>query len=214
MRKLDLTGQKFGRLMVVSEALKIGNRTRWYCLCVCGNTTVVDGSNLRQGYTQSCGCFHLEITSARNGTHHQTQTRLFHIWMSMKARCQNPKNPSWKYYGGRGIKICSEWLSSFECFANWAKTHGYSDSLSIDRINVNGDYRPENCRWATNKLQARNKTDNVFYKGRCLADWCEELGISRRTVDRRIHRSHWPIEKALFTPVINQKRRTLEKTQN
>lgn len=210
MNKLNLIGQKFGRLMVISEAPKQKRCIQWNCLCDCGAKTIVSTSNLRAGYTKSCGCLHLEIISLRNGTHHQTKTRLFHIWMGMKARCQNPNSPAWENYGGRGIRVCGEWLSNFESFAKWAKAHGYDDSLSLDRINVNGNYDPSNCRWTTARQQARNTRKNVFYKGRCLADWCNELGISNRTVDRRLHRGHWTIEKALFTPVRHKNCKTTE----
>ena len=204
MKKIDLLGRRFGRLTVISEAAKIKKRIRWLCLCDCGKTKIIDGSNLRNGYTRSCGCLHSEVIKAANSTHKQAKTRLYHIWMNMKARCLNPKNKSWNRYGGRGIKVCGEWLEDFERFSRWAKTNGYSEELSIDRIDVNGNYEPNNCRWATPQKQARNTRKNVFYKGRCLAEWCHELGISPTTVDRRLHRSHWPIEKALFTPVFRK----------
>lgn len=201
MKKIDLTGQRFGRLLVISEAAQIEKRVRWNCLCDCGNTKVVDSSNLRMGYTKSCGCLHTETTSKVNGTHHDSKSRLFHIWMSMKARCSNPRLKSYKNYGARGIDVCLLWRTSYESFHDWAVQHGYSDKLSIDRIDVNKGYTPENCRWTTSKEQCRNTRRNICFNGKCIAEWCEETGIDKRTVYQRIRAYKWPLEKAIFTPV-------------
>lgn len=207
MRKIDFIGRRFGRLVVISEAPKHGKNRKWNCLCDCGRSVVVFGDNLKRGLTRSCGCLHSEITQNVNSTHKESKTRLFHIWQNMKARCSNPSRLDWKNYGGKGISVCEEWRNSYESFRDWANNNGYRDDLTIDRINVYGNYEPENCRWITNKEQQRNTRSNVLYKGKCIAEWCEQTGIDTRTVNRRIKVYGWPIEKALFTPVMHSRTR-------
>lgn len=134
-------------------------------------------------------------------THRESHTPLHNTWLGMKVRCFDANHSKWNYYGGRGITVCDEWRSSYETFRDWALANGYRKGLTLDRIDVNGNYCPENCRWATRKEQARNRRSNVFYKGKCIAEWCEILGIDPRTVNRRVRAGGWPLEKALFTPV-------------
>ena len=159
---IDLTGQRFGRLTVVQRA-EIGKRGHalWLCKCACGKDTVVSSSSLRRGATNSCGCLRSEICRNRittmNTTHGGKGTRLYRIWHDMKQRCYNPKSDHYSLYGGRGISVCSEWLNDFAVFQKWALSHGYRDDLSIDRIDVDGNYSPDNCRWATIKEQNNNK---------------------------------------------------------
>lgn len=205
MRRVNLLGKRFGRLLVVSEAPKQGKHIKWNCLCDCGKIVVVFGDNIRRGLTKSCGCLHSEITRQKNSTHKESKTRLYSIWISMKERCSNNANPDWKNYGGRGISVCDKWRNSYESFRDWSRLNGYNDNLTIDRIDVNGNYTPENCRWATTKDQNRNKRSNVLYKGKCISVWCEKTGIDKRTVHRRINVYGWPVEKALFTPVMKSK---------
>lgn len=160
-RLIDLTGQRFGRLVVIARAEdyvspKGKHNTRWECRCDCGKTVVVCGWQLRTKDARSCGCIHSEQLSTRNFVHGQRHTRIYEIWKGMKARCTNPHNSHFKYYGGRGISVCEEW-QSFPAFYGWAMAHGYSEHLTIDRIDNDKGYSPDNCRWATDAQQRSNK---------------------------------------------------------
>lgn len=172
---IDLTGQKFGKLTVlkrIDDHITKGGQhfTMYLCKCDCGNEIKVLAHRLRQGKTQSCGCLKKEAQKRLikfNTTHNNSNTRLYRIWSHFKGRCNNPKDRAYEKYGGRGIKICEEW-QEFEPFYNWAMANGYNDTLTIDRIDVNGNYEPNNCRWTSYKTQARNRriTKTVFYNGK------------------------------------------------
>ena len=194
----DLSLQKFGRLTALYRLHNTKGKTKWLCVCECGNLTEVKYGNLVFGSTKSCGCLHKE---GSHHTHNKSNTRLHRIWRNIKSRCYNSNKPDYKYYGGRGIKVCDEWLNDFMSFYKWAMYNGYKDNLTIDRINGDENYSPYNCRWVNMKQQSRNRPNikkyNINGETHCLSEWCEILGLKFNTVRNRIYNLNWSIEKAL-----------------
>lgn len=176
----ELIGKKFGKLTVVDmnarqlyypNGTKNGLFIEYVCQCECGNLVSVKRCRLLDGKTKSCGCLRKKITAERKTTHGLCHTRLNAIWHKMKSRCYSKTSDKYKHYGARGIKICEDWLKDFKSFYDWSLSNGYKDDLTIDRIDVNGDYCPQNCRWITQTQQTKNTTRTINYKGKCLADW-------------------------------------------
>jgi hypothetical protein len=154
-KKLDHTGLTYGRLYVEKEVESTNNNPNWLCRCTCGNTIIVNSSNLKSGNTKSCGCLHKEKITK----HGDVYSRLYRIYRSMKSRCNSPNSTPYKNYGGKGITYCKEW-EDYSTFKKWALENKYDESLTLDRIDNNQGYYPENCRWVNMTIQARNKKLN------------------------------------------------------
>lgn len=217
MRREDLTGRKFNRLTAIEY---IGNKT-WLCKCECGNIVKVKAYDLKNGRTKSCGCLNRErmqelgksnkgkespLKGRKFGTkiheYDKCGRRLYRIWQNMHGRCNNDSSGN---YGNRGITYCKEW-ENFAPFRDWALANGYDDTLTIDRIDVNGNYEPDNCRWVSRKIQNRNTRRNIFitYKGEthCLKDWEIITGLP---VQQRYTKCGWSAEKCLTEPLRQKK---------
>lgn len=188
--KVDLTGRTFGRLSVInqgkSQVSPCGKKsTTWNCVCKCGNKIVVTSTRLLRGFTKSCGCYRREVTTARNLTHGSSDTKLYYIWKNMKDRCYRENNKFYCNYGGRGIKVCSEW-HDFCVFKEWAMNHGYSVGLSIDRKDNDKGYSPDNCRWIPKSSQQRNRRSCVYLtynnKTYTVSEWARLFGLNHRSV--------------------------------
>lgn len=218
--KIDLTGKRFGRLTVLEWIPSARGNARWLCRCDCGTEKVVNGKSLRNGHSKSCGCYQREEVSQRmrnltpeekrkyaRYSHHMSDSRIYRIYAGMKGRCYGPSNTHYEYYGGRGIKMCDEWLDDFMNFYEWAMANGYEDHLTIDRIDVNGNYCPENCRWATRKEQLNNTRQNRFLKfngeTHTVKEWADITGINVSTLRRRL-KNGWSVELALTTPTLKR----------
>lgn len=209
----DITGQKFGRLTAIKlfkvEPRKGGGTTHyWLFKCDCGKEIILRKNSVTLGHTNSCGCYKEKVLKEKNKTHGLRYTKLYKKWLDIKKRCYNPNTKFYYCYGARGIKVCDEWLKDFKTFYDWAMANGYDENAkiyqcTIDRINVNGNYSPENCRWVTQKVQNRNSRHNhlITYNNEthCLTEWGEIKNISPDKIRQRLKRK-WSIERALNTP--------------
>jgi hypothetical protein len=205
VRTLDLRGQQYGLLTVFEYKGKTsGSRPEhiWLCICKCGKQKTIRQNNLRSGHTKSCGCQIHEVNKKLKTTHGMKYTSTYSSWCQMKARCCVKNNPSYQNYGARGINVCDRWLKSFEDFL---KDMGEKPigNYSIERINVNGNYELQNCKWATSYEQTRNYRRNIFieHDGHklCLSDWADKVGLLKNTLRARL-KAGWPVSKALYTP--------------
>lgn len=187
----DITGKIFNNWKVLKRVAD-GKRkeTQYLCECKCGTKRIVKAYALKNGRSKSCGCLRAELARDKHIKHGKTGTRIYNIWRSMKKRCYIKSSKDYIRYGKRGILICSEWKESFENFYNWAINNGYNDNLTIDRIDVNGNYEPSNCRWITMKEQQSNKRSNhlITYKGVTLPVclWADKYKIKRSTLCTRL----------------------------
>jgi len=205
-KRKKLAGQRFGRLVVLYDTGERKNRhVFWHCRCDCGNEVVVRTDCLISGNTTSCGCYRKGCVAERNTTHGMAgkEHPVYNTWASMLQRCENPNDPGYKRYGGRGITVCDEWHDPV-VFINWALANGWRKGLTLDRIDNDGNYEPDNCRWATRKEQARNKRNNrlITFNGKTqsLAAWAEELSVNYSTLGNRLN-AGWSIKNAFTTSI-------------
>lgn len=203
--KIDLAGMRFGKLTVIERAENIlvgkQSKTAWRCKCDCGNETVVITQYLKKGDTKSCGCIQREATP--NKRHGFSKTRLYGIWSGIIGRCCNSKNHAYRNYGGRGIRICDEWRNDFLAFYKWAYANGYREGLTIERKDVNGNYEPSNCIWATMQEQAnntrRNKILTLNGESHTVAEWGRITNLGAQVIRNRL-RDGFTVEETLTLP--------------
>ena len=199
----NLQNQKFDQLTVVCPAGKDKNgNARWRCRCDCGEYITISAPALKANRPHSCLSCKMKSLWEKRDTHKESATRLYSIYYNMRKRCENPNAINYHNYGGRGISVCDEW-KKYEAFSTWAHANGYTDELSIDRIDNDSGYCPDNCRWVTYTQQANNTRANrwIDFNGetRTLAEWASIIGINRSTLCERLNRMGWSIEQALTT---------------
>lgn len=207
-RRLDITGERYGKLVALYPTSKYekSGGISWMFRCDCGNLKECSTNSVRRGLIKSCGCLHKP--------HGESKTRLHRIWCGMRERCRIDNTGFHKNWAGRGIKVCDEW-NRYPLFKEWALSHGYTDDLTIDRIDNNGDYEPANCRWISYREQLRNTRTNHYVtingESHIVPDWCEILQtVTPSTVYQRVKKYGWTFEKALTTPSHRGKRWRLE----
>lgn len=197
-------------LTVIEKADTKGHHIMWKCRCDCGNERTVYATNL-VSHTKSCGC----LTLKKVTKHHRSDTRLYRVWAHIKSRCYTPTDRAYKNYGGRGIVMCDEWKDDFQAFYDWAISSGYDEnapygSYTIDRIDVNGNYEPSNCRWVTLREQCYNKRNNLIitYNGetKTVSQWAKVFGINEKTIYTRIYLYGWDKIRAITTPPMHKGR--------
>lgn len=208
--KIDMTGAKIGRILVLSEApLSRDGRTNWNCVCECGTKKIMSGKVLRRKSTVSCGCYGRALVNGglalkHGATKNRKATNLYTRWLAMKARCYDEKSQYYSRYGGRGISVCKDWKDSFEAFKLWAESNGFEDKLILDRVDFDLGYSPTNCRWVTAKESANNTSRTVFVEvlgvGRVsLSAAAEKFGVPLERVRDRLNLG-WDIDSALRMP--------------
>ena len=188
-----MEGEHFGRLTVVRDVVVPNNRHKCVlCRCACGKTVITELRYLLSGRVVSCGCAKVDFLRKYATKHGLCESDIYHRWEDMKSRCYNKNNKAYKNYGGRGIKVCEEWKDTPAAFAEWAKRNGFQPNLSLDRIDVNGGYSPDNCRWATRKEQQANRRNNIYltYNGetRMITEWARILGVAFQTIRYHLKR--------------------------
>lgn len=199
MRFIDLTGKKFGKLIVVKKHGKRNGYLYWECVCDCGNVKIVAAANLGRSQ-KSCGCLRRLVNAGMQTTHGGRFTRLYQTWKGMRQRTLNKKSTRYPNYGGRGISICKEW-DDFCVFRKWAHENGYNENLEIDRINNDGNYEPFNCRWVTHAEQQRNTTRSILYNGETASEASRRLGGCEKLVATRVTNYGWSLERAFNEPI-------------
>lgn len=224
MAKLNLKDKKFGKLTVIEEYGKDKrNQILWKCLCECGNITYVTTYRLNKGKTLSCGCLMSAINSKQayllgknNKKHGMSNARIYKIYYGLRERCLNTNSSKYKDYGQRGIKISSEW-DSFDKFYEWAMKNGYNDKLTIDRIDVNGDYEPCNCRWADMNTQGNNRRNNRIFEingsRKTLSELSRQSNLKAGTISARIDRYNIPLDKAIIMDTYEHKKKRGKKVK-
>lgn len=204
MKRINLVGNRYGRLLVIDKADSLNGHTRWLCKCDCGKECIVHGNSLKTGNTKSCGCYKAENAKTLYSTVRQNDKRLYAVWNGIKQRCNNPNHKSYKNYGGRGIKMDAEWSNNYEVFYKWAINAGYQRGMEIDRIDNNGNYCESNCRFVHRDVQANNKRNVKIYTingiTKSLPQWCRDFNQDYYLVRQRVIKLGWPLEDALRTP--------------
>ena len=204
MAKREYQTTKINYLTIIGEERDKAHRLIYVCQCECGIIKRIQYQHVLSGKVKSCGCKHDELAGKNTRKHGETGTRLYRIWRAMIGRCYYESHVNYKNYGGRGISVCNEWRNNYEVFRDWALSHGYADNLTIDRVDVNGNYVPSNCRWATYKEQRNNqrprkkKTWVIGGVEKPRTEWCEEYGKSIQCVLYRVAKMGLTLEEALI----------------
>lgn len=199
----DLTGLRFGRILVVKRVENLGKKVAYQCKCDCETIKVVRATDLGRRIN-SCGCLQKEVASKSNSKHRKSGTRLYSIYKNMKSRCHNPNYKNYKFWGGKGITICNEWLDDFENFYEWSIKNGYKENLTLDRIDNDKDYTPDNCRWVPYSIQSANRDNTIKIKidneEKVLSEWARIYGFKPRTLHQRY--ASGDRGKELFRPLV------------